>query len=145
MGGPQAESFLGWLASDRKVAASTHEHALSALLFLCPQVLGMQLPWMSEVGRPRVQRRLPVLLSQAELTAVFRSVDGEHRLFAPLLCGTGLRLSQGLLLRVKDVDFARRAVMVRRQERQGQAADAAAEPGSGAARATVQGACAVGC
>ena len=67
---------------------------------------------MSEIGRPRVQRRLPVGLAQHELLAVFRSLDGEHRLFARLLYGTGMRLSEALQLRVKDVDFQHRTLVV---------------------------------
>lgn len=59
MGGPEVEAFLGWLAGERQVSASTHKQALSALLFLYTKVLGAQLPWMSEVGRPRVRRRVP--------------------------------------------------------------------------------------
>ena len=113
MGAPEVESFLGWLACERKVSASTHKQALSALLFLYSKVLAVQLPWMNEVGRPRVQRRLPVVLSQEELAGVFRYRDGEHRLFAHLLYGTGMRLAEGLQLRVKDWDFAHRTVIVR--------------------------------
>ena len=56
---------------------------------------------------------LPVVLSQSELASVFRGLDGEQRLFAQLLYGTGMRLSEGLQLRVKDIDFAHRAVIVR--------------------------------
>lgn len=113
MGGPEVEAFLGWLAGERQVSASTHKQALSALLFLYTKVLGVQLPWMSEVGRPRVQRRLPVVVSREELSPVFRHLGGEHKLFAQLLYGTGMRLFEGLQLRVKDVDFAHRAVIVR--------------------------------
>jgi integron integrase len=113
MAGPEVEAFLGWLASDRQVAASTHKQALSALMFLYTRVLQVQLPWMSEIGRPRVQRRLPVVLSQNELAAVFRGLEGEFRLFAQLLYGTGMRLTEGLQLRVKDIDFEHRAVIVR--------------------------------
>jgi integron integrase len=113
MGGPEVEAFLSWLAGERKVAASTHKQALSALLFLYTKVLGVQLPWMSEVGRPRVQRRLPVVVSRDELASMFIGLDGEHRLFAQLLYGTGMRLSEGLHLRVKDLDFEHRAVIVR--------------------------------
>ena len=68
---------------------------------------------MTEIGRPRVQRRLPVVLSQEELAAVFRGLDGEHLLFAQLLYGTGMRLTEGLQLRVKDVDFPHGAIIVR--------------------------------
>jgi integron integrase len=113
MGAPEVESFLSWLAVERRLSASTHRQALSALLFLYSKVLGLQLPWMSEIGRPRVRRRLPVVLSQEELLAIFRCMKGEHRLFAQLLYGTGMRLSEGLSLRVKDLDFAHRALIVR--------------------------------
>ena len=113
MGAPEVESFLSWLVTERQLSASTHRQALSALLFLYSKVLGMQLPWMSDVGRPRVKQRLPVVLSRDELGAVFRGMAGEHRLFAQLLYGTGMRLSEGLRLRVKDVDFAHRAIVVR--------------------------------
>jgi integron integrase len=113
MGGPEVEAFLTWLACERSVAASTHKQALSAILFLYSRVLGVQLPWMAEVGRPRVRRRLPVVLTPEELTAVFRTLHGEHLLFAKLLYGTGMRLSEGLQLRVKDLDFAHRTLVVR--------------------------------
>ena len=113
MGGPEVEAFLGWLASERRVSASTHRQALSAVLFLYTKVLGVQLPWMSDIGRPRVHRRLPVVLTQEELAGVFRHMEGEHMLFAQLLYGTGMRLSEGQQLRVKDIDFAHRAVIVR--------------------------------
>ena len=113
MGAPEVEAFLTWLACERSVAPSTHKQALSALLFLYSQVLGLRLPWMAELGRPRVRRRLPVVLSREELGAVFRGLSGEHRLFAKLLYGTGMRLSEGLQLRVKDLDFAHRTLVVR--------------------------------
>jgi integron integrase len=113
MGEAEVQSFLSWLAVDRHLAASSHRQALSALVFLYAKVLGQQLPWMSEIGRPRVTRRVPVVLSPDELGAVFDLLDGEHRLFAQLLYGTGLRLTEGLQLRVKDLDFAHRAVIVR--------------------------------
>ena len=80
MGGPEVEAFLGWLASERRVSASTHRQALSAVLFLYTKVLGVQLPWMSDIGRPRVHRRLPVVLTQEELAGVFRHMEGEHLL-----------------------------------------------------------------
>ena len=92
MGRGEIEAFLRWLASERKVAASTHTQALSALLFLYAKVLGQDLPWLEDIGRPRVQRRLPVILSKDEVTAIFNCLTGEHRLFAQLLYGTGMRL-----------------------------------------------------
>jgi integrase len=68
---------------------------------------------MSRVDRPRGPKRLPVVLSPDELTQIFATMEGEHRLFAQLLYGTGLRINEGLRLRVKDVDFERRAIVVR--------------------------------
>lgn len=73
----------------------------------------MQLPWMTEIGRPRIKQRLPVILSKDEVMEIFRGMQGEHRLFAQLLYGTGIRLSEGLRLRVKDLDFANQALVVR--------------------------------
>jgi integron integrase len=113
LGGDEVEAFLGWLAAERRVSASTHRQALSALLFLYTKVLELQLPWMSEVGRPRVQQRLPVVLTVDEVDRVLREMSGELQLLAALLYGTGLRLLEGLRLRVKDVDFGHRALIVR--------------------------------
>jgi integron integrase len=113
MGAPEVQAFLSWLAVDRRLSASTHRQALSALVFLFSKVLGLQLPWMAEIGRPRERRRLPVVLSQGELAMIFRCMEGEHRLMAQLLYGTGMRLMEGLSVRVKDLDFAHQAVVVR--------------------------------
>jgi integrase len=113
LGGPEVEAFLSWLVSERNVAPATHRQALSALLFLYGKVLGQDLPWMSDIGRPRTTPRVPVVLTKEELTRVFQLMDGEHWLFAQLLYGTGMRLSEGLQLRVKDVDFDHQAIIVR--------------------------------
>ena len=114
MGASEVEAFLTWLAAERGVAVSTHRQALSAIVFLYAKVLGLDLPWLAGIGRPQAPRRLPVVLSHGEVAAVlaaFASV--EHRLFAELLYGTGLRLMEGLRLRTKDIDFDRRAIVVR--------------------------------
>ena len=113
MGRDEVQAFLTWLASERQVSASTHKQALSALLFLYTKVLQVQLPWMADLGRPQVKRRLPVVLTQEEVAALLRHMSGVHRLFAELLYGTGMRLTEGLQLRVKDVDFAHRTLVVR--------------------------------
>ena len=113
MGKHEVEAFLTHLASDRGVAPSTHRQALSALLFLYGKVLEVQLPWMAEIGRPVPKRRLPVVLSADEVAAVLAHLTGEHALMARLLYGTGLRINEGLRLRVKDLDFSQRAVFVR--------------------------------
>ena len=112
----EVEAFLSFLAAERQVAPSTHKQALSALLFLYQKVLRMDLPWLGEIGRPRQQRRLPVVMSHDEVSQLLPVLDGfepVHGLLARLLYGTGMRLLEGLRLRVKDIDFARRAIVVR--------------------------------
>lgn len=113
MGQAEVEAFLTHLAADRDVAPSTHRQALSALLFLYGKVMGQQLPWMDEIGRPVPKRRLPVVLSHDEVRAVLDSLQGEHQLLGRLLYGTGLRISEALSLRVKDLDFTQHAIYVR--------------------------------
>lgn len=113
MGGPEVEAFLTYLAVDRALSPSSHRQALSALLFLYSKVLGQQLPWMQEIGRPIPKRRLPVVLSVDEVVGVLGQMHGVHQLLARLLYGTGLRITEALCLRVKDVDFAQRAIYVR--------------------------------
>jgi integron integrase len=113
MGGPEVEAFLSWLAGERRVAVATHKQALSALLFLYQRVLGLDLPWMREMGRPRNRTRLPVVLARDEVARLFSAIDAEHLLLAQLLYGTGMRITEAIGLRVKDVDFEHRAVIVR--------------------------------
>ena len=113
LGAQEVEAFLTWLAVDRHVSASTHAQALSALLFLYQKVLGQVVPWLGEIGHPKREARLPVVMSQDEVARVLLALGGEPRLFARLLYGTGLRLLEGLRLRVKDIDFDRRAIIVR--------------------------------
>jgi integron integrase len=114
MGKAEVEAFLSHLAVHKGLSASSHAQALSALLFLYGKVLEQALPWLSEIGRPVPSRRLPVVMSREEVMAVLGRLDGdEHRLLARLLYGTGMRISEALQLRVKDVDFAHRAIVVR--------------------------------
>jgi integron integrase len=113
MGAPEVEAYLQYLAVSRQVSASTHKQALSAILFLYREVLKLDLPWLKEVGRPRTVRRLSVVLTSDEVLRTFAHLDGTHRLLAQLLYGTGMRVLEGLRLRVKDVDFERNAIIVR--------------------------------
>ena len=113
LGGPEVEAFLSDLAVTGQVAASTQNQALSALLFLYRDVLGIQLPWMEGVVRAKRARRVPVVLSQSEVQRLLASIDGGPWLIASLLYGTGLRLMECLRLRVKDLDFARNEILVR--------------------------------
>ncbi|MEW6444483.1 MAG: integron integrase [Pseudomonadota bacterium] len=113
MGAPQVEAFLTHLAVDGGVAAATQNQALSALLFLYREVLGVDLPWLDNVTRAKRPRRLPVVLTRDEVHAVLSRMSGTHGLMARLLYGTGMRLMECVRLRVKDVDFARGEILVR--------------------------------
>lgn len=114
MGLNEIESFLAHLANERHVAASTHKQALSALIFLYTKVLGQkELPWLNNIGRPKASPKLPVVLTQAEVANVLAALDDRYRLIGQLLYGTGMRLMEGLRLRVKDVDFGHGAIIVR--------------------------------
>jgi integron integrase len=114
MGQPEVQAYLTHLAADRQLAPATHRQALSGLLFLYRHVLGMQLPWLADVARPRVKRRLPVVLTVDQVAALLGAFDEPQlRLFAQLLYGTGMRIAEALHLRVKDVDFAHRTLIVR--------------------------------
>src|SRR6478735_3657897 len=113
MGKVEVEAFLTMLATERQVSVSTHRQALSALLFLYKEVLGQQLPWLAELGRPPARKRIPSVLGITEVERVLGFVDGLPGLLARLLYGTGMRLREGLALRVKDIDFNRRVIVVR--------------------------------
>lgn len=113
LGAIEVEAFLQWLASDRGVAPSTHNQALSALLFLYREVLGVQLPWLNEIGRPKARERVPVVLSQSEVQRLLDVCSGVEGEVLHLLYGTGMRLMEALRLRVKDVDFERGEITVR--------------------------------
>lgn len=113
MGAAEVEAFLTHLAVAGKVAASPQNQAKSALLFLYREVLETELPWLDNVERAKAPKRLPVVLTQAEVQAVFARLEGTHWLVASLLYGAGLRLMEALRLRVKDVDPARREILVR--------------------------------
>jgi integron integrase len=113
MGAAEVEAFLAMLATERHVSASTHNQALSALLFLYRQVLGFDLPWLNGVNRPAQKKRIPSVLTREEVASLFQFLDGEMALLAKLLYGTGMRLMEGLRLRIKDVDFDRHAIIVR--------------------------------
>jgi len=95
------------------VSPATHRQALNALLFLYRQVLSLDLPWMQEIGRPPERKRIPVVLTVAELQLVLAHMRGVESILARLLYGTGLRLAEGLAVRVKDIDFDRHVLIVR--------------------------------
>lgn len=113
MGAAEVEAFLSHLAVDRQVSASTQNQAKAALLYLYKQVLGIDLPWLDEVIQAKRPRRLPVVLTPSEVRQLLMHMDGTTGLIAQLLYGTGMRLMEALRLRVKDVEFERREIVIR--------------------------------
>lgn len=113
MSATEISEFLTHLAVEGRVAASTQNQALNALIFLYRQVLKIELPRLEGVVRAPQKRRLPVVLTRAETEAVIARLTHTNRLIASLLYGSGLRLMEAIRLRVKDVDFARGEIVVR--------------------------------
>jgi integron integrase len=113
MGPEEVTAFLSYLAQIRRVSSSTQNQALQAILFLYREVLENQLPWLENLTRARRTQRLPVVLSRDEVSRLLRELHGHHRLIAALLYGSGLRLTEGLRLRVKDLDLVRGELIVR--------------------------------
>jgi site-specific recombinase XerD len=107
------EEFLTRLATDRGVAASTQNQAKSALIFLYRELLAIELPWLDGIVRAKTPSRLPVVLTRAETAALLVALSGTHRLVGELLYGTGMRILEALRLRVKDVDFVHREIVIR--------------------------------
>lgn len=113
LGPADVEAFLTHLAVERQVSDSTQRQALSAILFLYRQVLGVDLPWLDNVVRAKPSKHVPVVLSRDEVRALFAQLHGERGLVLKLLYGSGLRLSEALRLRVKDIDLERLQLTVR--------------------------------
>jgi integron integrase len=113
MGAEEVTRFLSSLALDGRVAASTQNQALSALLFLYREVLQQDLPWLEGVVRAKRPIRLPVVLTREEVQAVLAHLRGTPRLMGTLLYGAGLRLLECAQLRVKDVEFSVNHILVR--------------------------------
>jgi len=113
MGALEVVAFLTDLAVRRRVEAATQNQALSALLFLYRVILGRELEGLDAATRAKSSRPLPVVLTRNEVRAVLDQLRETHRLVATLLYGSGLRLLEGLRLRVKDLDPERRQLVVR--------------------------------
>lgn len=116
LGEPEVERFLTALAVDRNVAAATQNQAKSALLFLYREVLRTPLEWLDNITTAKKPVRVPVVLTEAETRRVLDALGRQsptYGLVGWLLYGSGLRILEGLRLRVKDVDFERREIVVR--------------------------------
>jgi integron integrase len=113
MNTPEIEAFLTWLAVEQNVAPSTQNQALSALLFLYRYVLNIDLIGSVDAVRAKKDKRLPVVLTKTEVQQVLANLTGLHQLMAQLLYGSGMRLMECIRLRVKDIEFAQRQIIVR--------------------------------
>jgi integron integrase len=113
MGETEISEFLTHLAAERNVAAATQNQALSALLFLYEQVLERKLKFLAGVERASRPPKIPVVFTKKEVRAVLAQLNGDYRMMAELLYGSGLRLMECVRLRVKDVDFGYNHIVVR--------------------------------
>ena len=113
MGAPELTAFLSDLAIRRNVAASTQNQALNAILFLYRDVLKITLPWLNDVQRAKKPQRLPVVLTRDEVRSLLSQLEGTTWLMGALIYGGGLRLLECLRLRVKDVDFHYKQLIIR--------------------------------
>lgn len=113
MGAGEVEGFLSDLAIRGKVSASTQNQAKSALLFLYKEVLQLQLPWLDNIESAKRPQRLPLVLNVREVNAMLDHTHGTTGLILRLVYGTGMRITECLQLRIKDVDFERREIVIR--------------------------------
>jgi integron integrase len=108
----EVRAYLSHLAAEREVAAATQNQALNAIVFLYREVLGLELGRIGEIERPRRKPKLPSVLTKEEVQRVLTAVAPEYQLICRLLYGTGMRLLEGLRLRVQDVDFGRNQIVI---------------------------------
>lgn len=113
MGADEIVEYLTHLAVKRKVSPSTQNQALSALLFLYKQVLQIDLPWLDNIKRAKRKKYIPVVFTPDEVKRLLAQFEGTQWLIFSLLYGAGLRLSECVRLRVKDVDFHYRQLIIR--------------------------------
>ena len=113
LGADEIGAFLTSLAVTNKVAASTQNQALAAVLFLYRDVFGLDEPWLADVVRAKRPEHLPVVLTRAEVRSVLARLNGTIWLVASMLYGTGARINECLQLRIKDVDLVRCEVLIR--------------------------------
>jgi len=113
MGIQEIQTFLTHLASEKNVAASTQNQALSAILFLYRHVLHIEIEFPTDIVRAQKSKTLPTVLTHQEAIAVINKMDGIPKIMTKILYGSGLRLMECLRLRVKDIDFGNHQIIVR--------------------------------
>jgi integron integrase len=113
LGADELQAYLSYLAIKRNVAAATQNQALNALLFLYREVLKIQLPWLNDVQRAKKPHRLPVVLTRLEVRSLLAQLEGTTWLMAAVIYGAGLRLLECMRLRIKDIDFQYKQLVIR--------------------------------
>lgn len=106
-------AYLAYLTNKCGVSKSTHQQALSALLFLYKEVLNLNLPWLDQLYRPTPTKRLPLVISTNEVKEIFKHLQPHDLIKCQLLYGTGMRLIEMYSLRIKDIDFSNNQIVVR--------------------------------
>ncbi len=113
MGSNEIERFLEHLAVEKKMAASTQNQALSAILFLFKEVLKQDPGWINDSKRAKRPKKLPTVFSVDEIKTILSQLDGVHWIMAHLMYGAGLRRMECVRLRVKDIDFGLNQILIR--------------------------------
>ncbi len=113
LGAEEIKNFLNHLAINKHVSASTQNQALQGILFLYKKILKKELGWIKDIKNVKRVKHLPVVFSRHEASQIINHLDGSNKLFISLLYGTGMRLNEGLNLKVKDVDFEMNQIIVR--------------------------------
>jgi integron integrase len=113
MGAKEIKAFIDNLATNHHVSSSTQNQALQSILFLYKNVVKKDIDFIDSISRPKRIKHLPVVYSRTEASAILNNLTGVNKLFVSLLYGTGMRLSEGLRLRIKDIDFEINQIIVR--------------------------------
>lgn len=113
LGSKEIRNYLNYLAEKRKVSASTQNQALQGILFLYKNILNKDVGWIDEIKFVHRKKHLPVVLSKKEVSKAINNLDGINKIIVSLLYGSGLRLSEALKLRIKDIDFDYKQILVR--------------------------------
>lgn len=112
LGADHVRAFLSYIVKEMRLSASSQNQALNALLFMYKQVLQIDLGPIGDALRARRTKRIPDVLTRREVRSVLNLIEGTPRLVASLLYGAGLRLNDGIQLRVKDLDFEKKEIIV---------------------------------
>jgi integron integrase len=113
MGENEIKLFINHLAENDRVSASTQNQALNSILYLYKNILNRDIKWIEDIKYAQKKKHLPVIINKSEVMLILGEIKGTHNILGSLLYGTGMRLSEGLRLRVKDIDFSNHIITVR--------------------------------